>query len=528
MTHVANGVEAPHGTDDNEAPAANTVVTKNGSAKARARSLTRLMDGSISLQIAGRWLLIAVCMLGAFWPSILRTVDDLHGGDPLGYVFVMPILAGVAAFGIARRRGRELPIHDRQIDSIVGGMGLIFALVMEWLLLPRYEEQFSLLRIDLLVCLLFVISSAVLMFGLRPVGRFWPVWLMLAVIAPLPYRMMVVTLGGQSLHVAVVLTFFAAAATGIAVGRTRRRALIGVTATVVLGLTTLAVLWAFFPQAPRLVVQFVPPGVAAFGVGIGMYLQNGFYLDDRRSAYSVVAQRSPAVRTGLVRSGLAVVACAAVLASQPLPPPPTTFVAVGPLPTQQTAPPPGWTIDSTREFDWADRFFGRYATLTREVLLARGGVPEWDAQLRPRRIVVDTLDTLRPASLHVYPPDTLYRSVHTRRSPAIPIELGHDVRGELTTVVDEDLLLTWSILSFTWTRGRTVERVNMITVDDHRPVARFPEPTPSMASDVTNTLNVLVRGNSVTIDDQPQYKDKDMLTVVGTQFVDAQWKATQS
>lgn len=528
MTHVANGIEAPPGDDRSGDSGANAVDAKRRSVTAPARFFTHLRDRSISVRIAGRWLLIAVCTLGAFWPSILRTVDDLRGGDPLGYIFVMPFLAGVAAFGIARRRGNELPIHDRQIDSIVGGMGLVFALVMQWLLVPRYEEQFSLLRIDLLVCLLFIVSSAVLMFGLRPVGRFWPVWLMLAVIAPLPYRMMVVTLGGQSLHVAVVLTFFAAAATGIAVGRSRRRAVIGVTSTIALGLVTLAAVKLFFPEAPRLVVQFVPPGVAAFGVGIGMYLQYGYYFDDRRTAYSMAPQRTPAVRTGLVRSGLVVVACAAVLGSLPLPPPPATVVAEGPLPTQQTAAPSGWTVDSSREFDWADRFFGRYATLTREVLLAQEGVPEWDAQLRPRRIVVDTLDTLRPASLHVYPADTLYRSVHTRRSPAIPIDLGHGVQGELTTVVDEDLLLTWSILSFTWTRGRTVERVNMITVDDHRPVARFPEPTPSMASDVTNTLNVLVRGNSVTVDDQPQYKDKDMLTVVGSQFVEAQWKATQS
>ncbi|NKS56417.1 hypothetical protein GS504_02250 [Rhodococcus hoagii] len=49
-----------------------------------------------------------------------------------------------------------------------------------------------------------------------------------------------------------------------------------------------------------------------------------------------------------------------------------------------------------------------------------------------------------------------------------------------------------------------------------------------MASDVTNTFNVLIRGNAVTVDDNSEYKDRDMLAVVGTQLVDAQWKADEA
>ncbi|CAM3164756.1 Tat pathway signal sequence domain protein [Prescottella defluvii] len=503
---TSNGVEAASGTESDSAPA----------------SFAR----STAFSITVRWALIGVCSLGAFWPSVVRTVDDLRGGDLLGYIFVMPFLAAVGAIGIARRRGGELPIHDRQIDSIVGGMGLVVSVAVQWLLLPRYEEQFGLLRIDLLAWLLFVVSSAVLLFGLRPVGRFWPVWLMLVVIAPLPYRMVVVMLGGQSQHVSVVLTFLAAAAVAIAVGRTRRRGVIGAVATVVVGLVGLAFIWFVFPDAPRPVLQFVPAGVAAVGVGIGMYLQYGYLFTDRRAAYSVAPQKPTAVGTGLLRSGLVVVAVAVLLSFLPLPDPPSTVVAQGPAANgPQLTVPSGWTQEKVEDFDWADRFFGRWATLTRQTIVADEGNPEWDAQSRPRRVVIDTLDTRRPATLAVYPTDTLYRLTAARRSPVVPVDLGHGVQGELSTIVDEKALLTWSLLSFTWTRDEWSQRVNLITVDDHRPDALFPQPTPSMASDVTNTLNVLVRGNSVTVDDNPQYKDRDMLTVLGAQLVDTQWNA---
>lgn len=521
MTHATSGVGASPADDGAESPAAPPQPPVSGK-----RSVTAPFT---SASIFTRWLLIGVCALAAFWPSVVRTVDDIRGGDFLGYILVMPFLAAVAAVGIARRREGELPIHDRQIDSLVGGMALVVSLAVQWLLLPRYEEQFGLLRIDLLAWLLFVLGAAILLFGLRPVGRFWPVWLMLLLIAPLPYRMVVVMLGGQSQHVSIVLTVLAAAATAIAVGRTRRRGVIGAVATVGVGLAVLTFIWFVFPDAPRAVLQFVPAGVAAVTVGIGMYLQYGYFFTDRRAAYSVAPQRPTAVRTGLVRSGLVIVAVAFVLSLIPLPDPPATVVADGPRGAgRELAVPQGWTQESSEDFVWANRFFGRRATLTRQTIVADAGNPEWDAQSRPRRVVVDTLDTHRPATLVVYPTDTLYRLADARRSPAVPVDLGHGVQADFSTIVDEQALLTWSLLSFTWTRGDVSQRVNLVTVDDHRPDAIFPRPTPSMASDITNTLNVLIRGNAVTVDDNPRYKDRDMLTVVGAGIVDAQWKADEA
>ncbi|QBJ96458.1 hypothetical protein ERC79_11190 [Rhodococcus sp. ABRD24] len=530
MTRATPGVDpsSVHDAAADEVPSSSALQAEATPVELESRPDTSGFVRSTSFSITARWVVIGLSSLGAFWPSVVRTAEDLRGGDLLGYIFVMPFLAAVAAIGIARRRTGELPIHDRQIDSIVGGMGMVLAVAVQWLLLPRYAEQFSLLRIDLLSWLLFVVSAAVLLFGLRPVGRFWPVWLMVVVIAPLPYRMVVVMLGGQSQHVSVVLIFLAAAAVAIAVGRTRRRGVIGAIATVVVGIAGLVFIWFVFPDAPRPVVQFVPAGVAAVTVGLGMYLQHGYLFSDRRAAYSVAPRRPTAVGSGLVRSGLVVVAVAVLLSFFPLPDPPSTVIAQGPprISLQLTVPN-GWKQENEEQFDWADRFFGRHATLVRQTIVANDGNSDWDAQSRPRRVVIDTLDTWRPASLTVYPTDTLYRLTDARRSPAVPVDLGHGVQGELSTIVDENALLTWSLLSFTWMRGGLAQRVNLITVDDHRPDAIFPQPRPSMASDVTNTLNVLFRGNAVTVDENPQYKDLDMLTVLGTQLVDAQWKVDQ-
>lgn len=481
---------------------------------------------SSGASILARWSVVIVCALAAYWASVIRTVDDLRGGDTLGYLFVAPLLAVVAAIGIARRRSGELPIHDRQIDSIVGGMALTASLAVQGLLLPRYEEQFALLRIDMLSWLLFVIGAVVLLFGLRAAGRFWPVWLMAVLVAPLPYRLMVVALGGQSQHVSVVVTVLAAAATGIAVGRTRRRGVVGAVLTIVVGVAVLVLIRYAVPDAPRAMLQFLPAGVAAVTVGIGMYLRNGYLFTDRRAAYSIAPKRPAAVRTGLVRSGLVIVAVAFVLSLLPLPDPPSTVVATGPQGgSGQLVVPDGWTQETVETFGWADRYFGRDATLARQTIVADEGNPDWDEKSRPRRVVVDTLDTLRPAKLAVYPTDTLYSLTAARRSPTVPVDLGHGVQGDFSTIVDDRVLLTWSLLTFTWTRDTVTQRVNVITVDDHRPDATFPQPTSSMTSDVTNTLNILIRGNAVTVDESPKYKDLDMLTALGTELVAAQWKA---
>ena len=100
------------------------------------------------------------------------------------------------SIGVARRKRTELPIHDRQTDIIVGGMGFGLAILIQAELLERYTLYFHLLRLDVIAAWLFVLSCCIVLFGLRPVIRFAWVWAMAMMAFSLPYYLTVVLLGG--------------------------------------------------------------------------------------------------------------------------------------------------------------------------------------------------------------------------------------------------------------------------------------------------------------------------------------------
>ena len=66
------------------------------------------------------------------------------------------------------------------------------------------------------------------------------------------------------------------------------------------------------------------------------------------------------------------------------------------------------------------------------------------------------------------------------------------------------------------------QRVSLISVDNHEPDAYFPEPKPSMASNGSHTLAVLLRGEPSTEDTESEYKDLDMLEALARLLVEAQ------
>ena len=185
--------------------------------------------------------------------------------------------------------------------------------------------------------------------------------------------------------------------------------------------------------------------------------------------------------------------------------------------------PDGWTQTGTEHFDWVKSYFGQRSSLNRQIMRAVEGNPAWDLQSRPRTVVVDVLTTANRASLGVYPESTLYRLSNTRTSDTLPVKLGHDIVGSLYTSVSDGLLLTWTKLVFTWVRGDVTQRVTVISVDNHEPDADFPQPMPSMASNLGTSLAIFLRGNTIATDDDPDYKDLGLLTSFGTELVQAQW-----
>ncbi|MEV0360589.1 hypothetical protein AB0H71_31490 [Nocardia sp. NPDC050697] len=475
------------------------------------------------LAITLRWAPIVGGGAIAFDASLDRLQPSAENGQRIGYLVMLPLLALVAALGIARRRYRELPIHDRQVDYIVGGMALVLAVVIVGLLVPRYPDTFDLLRLDMYAGVAYYFGGCVLMFGLRATGRFWPVWLVVLLFGPLPYRALAVLLGGDWKASALVSVLFVGFCAGIAVARTWRRGLLGAVVGLLVGLVLVGLLDLATTGIPNPFVQQLPAALAAAAVGIYFIWHT---IRNREPNAHLVPRREPTVARPW--PALIVLAAATVaLALLPLPPPIDQRIGTGPPLTDfpGLSVPDGWDQTGFARLDWAPQFFGTDATLVRQVVTADRVVDAWDTKGRRRTLVVDTLNTDDVFNLQVYPGQTLYSTIYARRSDPLTIELAPGLTGRIYTIVDENLFLTWTYLSFIWHRGAVVESVRVIAVDNHEPDAPFPEPTPNMGSIAAQTFTIMMRGNAVAVDDKPEYKDVDLLTTFGRALVAEQWEA---
>lgn len=177
-----------------------TVDTAPAGSPSRGTPAARLgswyADLNPTVRVGLRWLLILACAVVAFWHSIIALVHTTLVGGIGGYVWTVPVIAVMTAAAVARRYRTELPIHDRQTDMIVAIMGLVLAGLIQLVLVPRFAEFFHLLRLDLVAMLLFILSSCIALFGLRPVARFGLVWALTFTVFSLPYYLVVLIIGG--------------------------------------------------------------------------------------------------------------------------------------------------------------------------------------------------------------------------------------------------------------------------------------------------------------------------------------------
>ncbi|WAL49345.1 archaeosortase/exosortase family protein [Rhodococcus pyridinivorans] len=470
-----------------------------------------------------RWIIIVAATLIGYWSTWQQLASEIARGTGGGYVLLVPPFAVLAAEGVTRRRGGELPIHDRQTDCIVGGIVVAMALGMKALLVPRYGTSYQLMHLDVLSAWVFVLGGCVLLFGLRTASRYWPVWAMLLLTSPLVYRAVLVQIGGTKFAAGILTLLLAAGAITVAVGRTRRRAVLGFGATVALGFVPLGYLTATYPDARIGVFQLVPAGAAALVVGAGFYLQR------HRGVAPRTVPPNP-VRAGEVaRTAPVLGVVAAVLAAVPLPDQKLTPVSPGPPPAAvaRQVTPPGWYQLEGLDYSWPRRYFGSTAVLHRQMLRALEPRSEWDRLERPRTVAVQTLQVRRASVFELYPVETNYHLGGARVSPKIRVQLGHGVEADFFTVVDDELLLTWSLMSFVWERGPVqAQRVSLLTVDNHELDAPFPQPSPNMASNARSLLSVFLRGNTSVEDSASEYKDLEMLIDVGRELVEAQWRAS--
>ena len=99
------------------------------------------------------------------------------------------------------------------------------------------------------------------------------------------------------------------------------------------------------------------------------------------------------------------------------------------------------------------------------------------------------------------------------------MDLGYGVSGQLVSVVDDKLLVSWNALSWTWRNPREAQRIVVLSVDNHEPDAPFPTPTGGTGSALNSMFTILFRGNSAVSDKTPVFKDADMLTAFGRALV---------
>jgi hypothetical protein len=473
-----------------------------------------------STRVGLRWTVISALTLIAFWPSFVSLAETTRNGGFNGYIWMVPVAAILAAQGVARRPRTELPIHDRQTDMIVGAMGLVFALLLHGVLLQRYALYFHLLRLDFLAMYMFVLSSAVVLFGLRPVSRFASVWLLLLMVFALPYHILVILLGGNRIAAGAATLIIAGVATGISVGRTARRGWIGGLAAWGVGLAALIVMAIFFPYAPVTVYQEAPALIATVLVGLVM-----FFLARRGEAKRILNRKVEPLAAAQVMAGIPLVLVVGILLAMvklPIIPAPPVMRFAGLQFSGPLNPPAGWRVTDTADYPWVKRLHGRLAHLTRQRMVADVGNPQWDRLSRPRTVMVDNVVTDRPFSFNVYPAKVLYDVSGTRLSKPRRVDLGYGVFGESVSVVDDHLLVTWNMLQWTWRNDQRAQRILLIAVDNHEDSAPFPNPSGALVPTLNTLFTVLFRGNSAVDDRNPTFKDIDLLTTFGRGMVKAQ------
>ncbi|PAY22150.1 hypothetical protein CEY15_14860 [Dietzia natronolimnaea] len=424
-----------------------------------------------------RWALLVVLAAAGFWQTWARIAGEVMAGSGSEVVLAAPVGAVLTAVAFHLRRRPELPIHDRQSDKIAGTIILAIALMIEWLVLPRYADSYVLLHLDLVAAWLFLLGGSVFFFGTRRTFRYWPSWLLLTVATPGALRLFVFALGGDRWAQVLVMVL-------------------------VVSVGPLAILG--------------PPALRRLrGAGSG----NGQRSGGPPLPSLVVSPREA------WRSAPLVTVVAVLLALAPLPAGIDERLSLGPDASSGSGQilPPGWQELETIDYPWAERMFGPSATLERQMIRATRVRADWDELLRPRVAAVQTLTVKDPGVLEVFPLEMMFDLSSARVSPPRELPLNRGVTARYRTVIDDENLLTWSVMSFIWTRaGDRIQRVTLITVDNHEFDAEFPPAVPGTRS-FSRLLNLLLRGAGAVIDTDPQEKDLDMLTELATDLVEAQW-----
>ena len=466
--------------------------------------------------IALRWVILVVAATAAFAPSWARLGTDLVAGDRLLYLTLLPVWLVVAVAGSQSRHQRELPIHDREADAIIGASVCALALAMQYLLAPRLLATYRLEHVDLLTCWVFLLGAAILLFGTRPALRFRWCWLLLVVAGwPLVYRLVVAAAGGGLTAVAVVNVVIAGAVGALALG-TSRRTLAVLGAGVAVGAAAAVLLHHRGAATEQLV-----PCALTTALLTGVWLSRMLPGARRRSVRHSVNGLSWRCVATVAASALALLVLGPALPAGARIPQVTAAAPVG----ADSLVPGGWRLLGSTDFGWTPRYYGAGSTLQRNLIVQQHGSLQFDKNAAPRRVVIDTLTVPSAAPLNVYGVASAYPINNQRQRAPQPVDLGDGVQGQLYDTVDTTAELTYTVLTFTWRvswqGGSALQRITVLSVDDHRASAAFPVPSPSLGGELQAALARIVRGDASTEDTNAAPKDQQLLIDVGQGIVES-------
>jgi exosortase/archaeosortase family protein len=110
---------------------------------------------------------LVALVVTAYHQSFLHLVRNLSLDTPLAYLGLVPVMALGLAGVVARRVDKGPPIHDRQLDFIIGAPLLVAASLANYVLPTKYSTMYWIWRIDMLTLPIFVAGASVLLFGTR-------------------------------------------------------------------------------------------------------------------------------------------------------------------------------------------------------------------------------------------------------------------------------------------------------------------------------------------------------------------------
>jgi Transmembrane exosortase (Exosortase_EpsH) len=146
----------------------------------------------------------ALILVGATASAYKYSLATLYLGVArdrmLAYPALVPPLAVGLALVINKRPRCERPIHDRQLDYILGVPLVLVALFLVAVLPSHLSTSYWLWRLDLLSLPLFAAGGIAILFGTRALGRMGLPLAFLVLAWPFPYRLFsqfTTTLGGS-------------------------------------------------------------------------------------------------------------------------------------------------------------------------------------------------------------------------------------------------------------------------------------------------------------------------------------------